>query len=649
MQSLQLLHAGKDPSLRDRSTLGALERLLFAGLLDEADVRDLADAYAFLRRAEHRVQMVDDRQTHRLPTPGRERAALARALGLFADDPEARLGEILEVHRQRVEAVIDRRFGPPAAAAEVPGAVRVLADREASEAEKTAALEGTAVRDVPAALAALRRMARRPRGVLGAAATAADRGLAQALVQEVLRSPDPDQALAHLASFFDAIPPAALASYQGLLRDNPAARALLISLFGTSDFLSRYFLRHPELLDVLILRGHAVREKRRARFEAEAAARLERLPEDDLERRLSELRRYRQEEVLRLGLTDVAGDLDVSEVCDQLSDLAQALLERCVVLAAEWARRRWGWPLDDAGAEVPIAVLGLGKLGSREMGYGSDLDLLFLYGGPGESTGGTRGVIGAQEFFSRLAQRLISYLTMPLNEGALYQIDTRLRPSGRQGMLVTRLDAFRDYHATRGQVWERQALTRARAVAGPPAFRARVDAAAEAAAYVPAGDTDLAAAVSAMRRRLEAEVSGEHAGAYAPKTGRGGLVDIEFLVQYLLLVHGPGDPAIRRRGTREALEALQAGGYLAPGDARRLLEAWRFLRRLENRLRIVHDRPIGHLPRGRRDLDALARRMGYHGGSVGAPGPGEDLLTVYRRLTGEVRAIYRSVLGVDAP
>ena len=649
VQSLQLLHAGKDPSLRDRSTLGALERLLFAGLLDEADVRDLTDAYAFLRRAEHRVQMVDDRQTHRLPPPGRERAALARALGLLADDPEARLGEILEVHRRQVEAVVARRFGPPAAEVEVPDAVRRLADPQVPEDEKAAALEGTAIREAPAALAVLRRMARRPRGVFGAAASAADRDLAHALLQEVLRSPDPDQALAHLASFFDAVPPAALASYHGLLRDNPAARAILVSLFGTSDFLSRYFLRHPELLDVLILRGHAVREKDRARFEAEAAARVDRIPEDDLARRLSELRRYRQEEVLRLGLADVAGDLDVVAVCTQLSDLAWALLERCVVLAAGWARGRWGWPMDDAGREVPLAVLGLGKLGSREMGYGSDLDLLFLYGGPGESTGGRRGVIGAQEFFSRLAQRLISYLTMPLNEGALYQIDTRLRPSGRQGMLVTRLDAFRDYHATRGQIWERQALTRARAVAGPADFRARVDAAAEAAAYAPPGDTDLAAAVRQMRQRLEAEVSGEHAGGYAPKTGRGGLVDIEFLVQYLLLRHGPGDPAIRRRGTREALEALRDAGFFAPGDARRLLEAWRFLRRLENRLRIVHDRPIGHLPRGRRDLDALARRMGYHGGLVGAPGPGEDLLTVYRRLTGEVRDIYRSVLGVDAP
>lgn len=644
VQSLQLLHGGKNPRLRDRTTLGALERLLFAGLLDEEEARVLSDAYVFLRRTENRIQMVDDRQTHHLPPEGAGRAALARAMGFAEATAEADFSAVLEGHRRRVEAVLERRFGAAEPEPDIPAAVPAALDAEDGDEARMGRLAELGFADPQAALAQLRRLGRRPWSPFGRSAPALARRLAPVLLAEVARSPDPDQALAHLASFLEAVPYASAPGYHALLLERPQARRLLSSLFSTSDVLSRYLVRHPELLDPLLMRAHAVAAKSRAAFFAEVQERLARHPEDDVEVRLAELRRYRQEEFLRIGLADVSGELAVLAVCDQLSDLAEALLDACVVLASRWAFGRWGWPRDAAGGEIPFAVLGLGKLGGHEMGYGSDLDLLFVYGGPGPSTGGRSGSLGAQEFFSRLAQRLISYLSLPLAEGVLYEIDTRLRPSGRQGMLVTGAAAFRDYHAVRASPWERQALTRARTVAGPAAFRAEVDRLAQEAAYAPMSGVDLRAEIRAMRERQLAEIAQEGPGRFHPKAGRGGLVDIEFLVQYLQLRHGPGDPALRVTGTARALEALAEAGRLAAEDAASLLEAYRFLRRLENRLRIVLGRPIEHLGGPGRDLDVLGRRMGYHRMITDQAGPGAALLEDYRRITEHVRGIYAAVL-----
>jgi [glutamine synthetase] adenylyltransferase / [glutamine synthetase]-adenylyl-L-tyrosine phosphorylase len=646
VQSLQLLYAGKDPRLREAGTLPALDHLLFAGLLDEEDVRALADGYLFLRRLEHRIQIVDDRQTHRLPPAGRERVALARAMGYCDSGAEARFLEALESHRQAVERVFASRFGGPVEAPEVPEAFRIAADPEAEDEAREAALDEAGFGDPPAALAQLRRMGRRAASPFGRSRTEIGASLAPLLLIDASRSPDPDQALAHLAAFLTALPRAAAPGYHGLLHDGPHIRRLLLSLFGTSDFLSRDFVGQPELLDLLVMRGHAPAARDADAFRREVAERLARQPEGDPEARLVALRRYRREEVLRIGLGDVGGHLDVGEVVRRLSDLAEVLLEATLDLATEWAVGRWGRPRDPDGRSVALCVVALGKLGGRELGYGSDLDLLFLYGGAGETEGGSREAIEAQEFFARLAQRLVSYLTLPLPD-PLYPTDTRLRPSGRQGALVSSLSAFRRYQERQAAVWERQALTRARPVAGDAAFREDVAALIGNVLYgegaLPTGR--IREEVVAMRDRLEKERAGEGGRRFNPKTGRGGLVDIEFLVQFLQLVHGPTTPAIRTGGTADALGALSAAGHLDAHEAEAVLEGWWFLRRLEHRLRIVHDRPIEHLPQGGRSLEILARRMGYHrDAAAGTPGPGDALLADYRRITEAVRRVYDRIL-----
>jgi glutamate-ammonia-ligase adenylyltransferase len=281
-----------------------------------------------------------------------------------------------------------------------------------------------------------------------------------------------------------------------------------------------------------------------------------------------------------------------------------------------------------------MVVIALGKLGGRELGYHSDLDLLFVYSLPGEHGSN-------HEYFARMAQKLISHLTLPLREGTLYRIDTRLRPSGSAGPLVISFEALATYHAREARLWERQALLRARPVAGDEALFNRAFAQVlEPSLFRPIDRSAAAKELLAMRERIEREIADESPGRYNSKLGRGGLVDVEFAVQFLQLVHGATDPRIRSASTPQALTLLLQNGHLPPPDHAPLARGYRFLRRLESRLRIVRDRSVDRLPESGLELLRLARRMGYSG-----PRAGEELLADYQRTAAEVRSAFLRVLG----
>jgi glutamate-ammonia-ligase adenylyltransferase len=280
------------------------------------------------------------------------------------------------------------------------------------------------------------------------------------------------------------------------------------------------------------------------------------------------------------------------------------------------------------GALAPMTVLALGKHGGRELGYASDLDLVFVYDGN----------LDDPEIMTKLAQRLVHALGAVLEEGRLYAVDTRLRPSGQKGTLVSSLGAWRAYHASKAALWERQALIKARAVAGDAALGRLLEREIEAHVYegpraVPHA---VAQAMRAMRERMERELAHERGGTYDIKTGRGGIVDVEFAAQYLQLVHGPDVPILRVRATVDALERAQAAGVLAEATAAALVGGYRFLRRLEHRMRIVHDRPTHELPSDPVELDKLARRTGM----PSAPA----LERAYLTFTREVRTCYLKLL-----
>ncbi|MHB8417894.1 MAG: bifunctional [glutamate--ammonia ligase]-adenylyl-L-tyrosine phosphorylase/[glutamate--ammonia-ligase] adenylyltransferase [Myxococcales bacterium] len=635
-QALELLHGGRRPSLRRRDLAGLLGALEAEGLLPARDAARLADAYRFLRRVEHRLQMQDDRQTHLLPEDAASREVLARSLGY--EDPSALQADLARhraVAREAFEALLQTHEAPRAPR-ELEVQARLALETSSPEESRTAALRALGFGRTDAALSALHRLSRRG-APFGPGSGSGSHRRFVALLEELSQAADPDRALAHFADWACAL--RAPEGQLGLLERDPSALRRLCGLFGSSDLLSHELLRHPERFDVLLPRRLMQPAKNLASLRDELAGRL--APHEDPEARLAAACRWRNEEILRVGLLDLAGELPVEAVSEQLSDLALAVLGELLEMASAEVGARHGRP----GNGATLCLMALGSLGGREMTYGSDLDLLFLYSSPGESEGGSRGRVENREHFARLAQRLIALLSLPLRDGTLYRIDSRLRPSGNQGALVTSLSAFRDYHAGHSALWERQALLKASFAAGDAdLFRRVVEEVLDPAVYRAGSDSAaMAEEIARLRHRMEAELAGERSGRYNPKLGRGGLTDIEFTVQYLQLVHGHRFPSLRRASTLQAIEELSALRLLSSADGRELSDDLRFLRRLEGRLRIARDVRQTHLPESRADLDALARRLGF--GAEAGWTPGDRLLHDYTQRTGRVRGIFERILG----
>jgi glutamate-ammonia-ligase adenylyltransferase len=633
VNALQLLQGGKDPTLREPRTMRALRKLERVGFVSGPDADALEEAYVFLRRVENRLQMLEERQTQALPTGERERRRLATSLG-HADWETFRTE--LERHRRFVLEAFNTLLGQTARD-EVPDEplLALALDPDLPPEERREALGKRGFADPERALAGLERLARVPHSPFtdGGSGVKAVR-----LLSELAQTPDPDQALLHFSDFLARLHHPE--GYLALLTSLPRASRRLFNLFGQSDYLSRIFLRHPELLDALVQAQLDEAMKSPERIRQELGTRLARHPE--AEAKHAAMPRFKNEELLRVGLNDIGGDLSVPEVARQLTSVADAILDECLFLALEEQRERYGLPLDANGQREGLVVIAMGKLGGYELGYHSDLDLIFVYSGNGqvETSGGTRGTITHHEYFAKAVQRLMTLLQVQLREGHLYPIDARLRPSGNQGALVVSQDAFREHHQKRAQLWERQALIKARPAAGDAArFRPLRDEVLTPLVYERPLPPDAAAEIDRLRTRMERELAHENAQQLNPKLGQGGLVDVEFTVQYLQLVHGRDYPRVRSTNTLEALEGLQAEDRLTPEDAEALRQGYLFLRRVENRLRLVHASSLAHMPTSGRPLAQLARRLGVLGVD-----PGEAFLAQYRACAARVRDVYARIL-----
>lgn len=642
IQALQLVFAGKNQALRMRNSLQALRALRDTHVISDDDCAALSDAYRFLRTVEHRIQMVQERQTHSLPTDGEEMRLLARRCGYLSEDGTERfLGE-LETHRARVSAIYGDLFlSRDRQREELDPDLAVIFDPAADPDYVKDLLAERRFEDVDAAYENLLLLRDGPpRSHLSPRGRRLREEIAPLLFREVVATPDPDMALSNLEKFLRAVGPRA--SFYALLAENREILKLLVSLFGMSEFLSKIFILNPGMLDTMVSRSFAA-VKERSEMEEELAALLEQAA--DLEERLDVLRRYRNEEFLRIGMHDIYGRLDQAGIAGQLTNLAEA----CLAVAAGIAVRelaRFGTPTcaGDDGRERParFVVIGMGKLGGRELNYHSDLDIIYVYDHQG-MTDGVRS-ISNHEYFAKLGQKIISILSTPTREGYAYKIDTRLRPSGNAGPLVTSQDSFRSYHREEAQVWERQALTKARVVLGEEELREGIESIIGETVYGSAAGPEARQEIHRLRMRMEHELARESVGSYNIKTGRGGMVDVEFVVQYLQLRHGRDVPGIRSVSTLAALEAIRGASLLADDDCRVLRDGYLFLRQLENRLRIIHDYSMNDLGGAKGYLDKLARRLGY---DERLRNPGAALMVDYERITDSIRGVYERILGEE--
>jgi glutamate-ammonia-ligase adenylyltransferase len=593
-QVLQLLYGGRRRDLRERTTLPALHKLGLAGLLSGHEVDALDKHYRLLRRIEHRLQLEHGQQTHALPAADEEMALLARRLG-FADLDAFRAA--LADTRLRVRAIADTlgepQAGPP------PLVLRLLATTR-SEAEVEQDLQAAGFRDLARSKHSLETSRAR---------------MPPEWLEEAIASPDPDRALALLR---DLSMRASLGLFSLLARNRQLLR-MLAGLFGTSEPLSRHLITHPEVWPELTSElGAPVPDLRawRAAFEA-------RLDDCDYEGALRRMRNFQAEEILRIGMHDVAGNLTHEQVSAQLSQLAETILEEAARRVARDMEARHGRP------DSELTILVLGSCGAREMRYGSDLELVFLY----EREGTTDKDVEHQEWFARFAQRLLSALGALLDEGRLYAVDTRLRPSGSQGLLVTSYRAFEEYHATQAAPWERVALLRGRPACVLPGKESRASIAFAERLSAITYDHDLPAEVlraelTRMRKLIERERAGR--GALHLRFSAGGLTDLDFLAAWAQLRNGRTDPQLRTTSPIAALQRLGERGELDP----QRLDDYRFLARTTLRLRLLRDNADDRLFPG--DELPLARSLG-----LGRP----QLMAELRRRMADVRASFAHELG----
>ncbi|HST45529.1 MAG TPA: bifunctional [glutamate--ammonia ligase]-adenylyl-L-tyrosine phosphorylase/[glutamate--ammonia-ligase] adenylyltransferase [Luteimonas sp.] len=559
-QALQLVRGGREPALRERRLLPALEALRRARHVGDGTTAALVAAYRFLRRLENRLQMVGDAQTHALPGSASARERLARGLD-YPGWPQ--LAAELAVHREAVATEFAALLALPGAAAAVPsdlagywrglpddgGAVRLAAAGFGEAAAVDAVLcdfaRSPSVRELSDAARA--RLDRVMPVLLQATATLAQPHLAirrlLALLQNVLRR----------------------ASYLALLDEQPVALARLGDLVTRSAFLAERVAMHPLLLDELLDARIEGPMPGRAALDAECAAVVAR----DTEAALYALNEIRQAASFRTALATLDGRQRAVDSTRQLAWLAEAVVAAVVAIARRELHGAHG-----AIPEARFAVIGYGSLGGSELGVGSDLDLVFLYDAPAQSMSDGARALDAARWHARLAQKVVALLGTVTGAGRLYDVDIRLRPDGASGLLVSSMASFDDYQRERAWTWEHQALVRARPVAGDTGLCAAFQRVRDAALARPRDVAALQHDVAAMRAKMRAELDRSSAGRFDLKQGRGGLVDLEFLVQMLVLREAAAHPPLlRQTSTPCLLDALAGAGVLGTTEAAELRDA----------------------------------------------------------------------------
>ena len=567
-QLLQLIRGGREPELRTRGLLPTLAALAGRGYLATAAAARLAAAYRFLRRLENRLQLLREEQTHSVPADPMLRSRLA--LGLGFPGWEALEGELAR-HRAAVSAEFEQVFEAPRPA---PAASRDFAEYWSGiERDDAASRLAEAGLDPAVLHPGLLAFSRTP--ALATLSARARRRLDQvlpALLSAAAASAAPQPALERALRLLHAV--LRRSSYLALLAEQPAALARVVDVMAASALLAERIIEHPLLLDDLLDRRSEEAPGDPDALQAELDRVMATVPGDDLEALLHALNEFRQSQVFRLGLAMLFDRLPAPQVAQQLAAVAGCIVARLLPCARAELVRSHG---DVAGADEhgSLALVGYGSLGGAELGFGSDLDLVFLFDGAllQASSSGPR-VLEAPRWHARLVQRLVNLLGTLTPAGRLYDVDLRLRPDGAKGLLVSSLESYAEYQHQRAWTWEHQALVRARAVGGSPQLRERFEGIRRAVLAQPRDGERLRNDVSAMRLRMRAERDRSDGARFDLKHGEGGLVDLEFLLQALVLAHAAVHPSLCDATETPALVAgLAAAGVLDGNTAAALGQA----------------------------------------------------------------------------
>jgi glutamate-ammonia-ligase adenylyltransferase len=565
-QVFQLIRGGREAALRTQSTLAVLPLLAARNLLPASAVRELEEAYGFLRNLEHRLQYLDDQQTHVFPPAESDRALIAEAMGLPG---MTALADTLEAQRARVAGVFDGIFAP------TPGGEHALAHlwQESTDAEKcieTLAELGYRHPDEIARRLKSMRGGGRYREMPASSQSQLDR-LIPFTVEAAAAERNPDTTLERILDLLDSV--SRRSAYLALLEEYPQALTRLAAMMSASPWVAQYLTQHPilldELLDTRALYAAPDWPAAVAHLHAQLAD-----AEDDTEKQMDVLRHFKHAHTMRLIAQDLAGLLPIETLSDHLSDLACVLLEE--VLKITWPTVRHAHRPDPR-----FAIIGYGKLGGKELGYASDLDIVFLYDDDAPE---------APEIYAHYAQRVNAWLTSTTPAGVLYETDLRLRPDGAGGLLVSPLASFREYQLKHAWLWEHQALTRARFVAGDRAIGSAFEALRVEILRQAREPDALRREVLAMRQKL-LDGHPNRTPLFDLKHDRGGLIDVEFAVQYLVLGHAHQHPELTGNIGNLALLKLAARlGLVAAERAQAAHDAYRRLRQLQHSLRLQGDR-----------------------------------------------------------
>jgi glutamate-ammonia-ligase adenylyltransferase len=576
VQLFQLIRGGREAALRTQPTLEVLRLLAERALLPQAAAGELAQAYEFLRRLEHRLQYLDDQQTQSLPRSDEDRALIAQAMGM----PDwAAMLEALDAQRRIVSHHFEQIFaastgtpdeGSTAAAVAAPGLPAAAIEAQGGALGQQLAQLGYAQADALAARVTAMRTGSRYRQMPASGQARIDILLPRVL-ETAARLQQRDTAAESLLDLIEQI--GRRESYLALLVEYPQALAAVANLAAASRWAAQYLGQHPILLDELL-------DNRAATAAPDLSGMVRALETQlseyagDMERQMDALRHFKHAQTFRLLVQDLTGRLTLETLSDHLSDLACACLRSVMRLAWEHLRVRHR-------PEPSFAIVGYGKLGGKELGYASDLDIIFLY---------DDAAAQAAEVYGRYALRINTWLTTVTPAGVLYETDLRLRPDGASGLLVSPLEAFVAYQRDKAWVWEHQALTRARHVAGDATIGRRFEALRVEILRSARDVSGLRREIVAMRAKM-LDAHPNTSAAFDLKHDRGGIIDVEFMVQYLVLAHGARHAELTANSGNLALIMRAAAlGLIPAADAQAVHAAYRRYRQLQHALRLRGER-----------------------------------------------------------